>query len=153
MAKKVSKKVYSRDKRSPSAVSEAVSYTMSRIKSKNTKPELRLRKAMWADGIRGYRLHWKKVPGRPDLCFPGQKKAIFVNGCYWHRCPLCDLSLPKSNVAFWKEKFKKNVERDKRKLVELKNMKWSTLVLWECEIKNDLDKSLNQVRQFLSTVS
>ncbi len=153
MSKKDTKKVYSRDRRSPIAVSEAVSYTMSRIKGKNTKPELRLRKAMWTDGIRGYRLHWKKVAGRPDISFPGRKKAIFVNGCYWHRCPHCDLPLPKSNVDFWKEKFRRNKERDQRKLSELKELNWSTLVLWECEIKRDLDKCLNRVKLFLPQVS
>lgn len=150
MSKINTKKTYIRDKRSPIAVSEQVSYTMSRIRAKNTKPEVSLRKAMWADGMRGYRLHWKQVPGKPDICFPGQKKAIFVNGCYWHRCPHCDLSLPKSNTDFWKEKFKKNILRDKRKLEELERLNWGTLVLWECEIKRDIDHCLEKTRVFLS---
>jgi len=84
-------------------------------KAKNTKPELLLRKALCSTGIRGYSLNWKKVPGKPDIAFPGKKIAIFVNGCFWHRCPICDLPLPKTNIEFWKNKFIRNVERDRLK--------------------------------------
>lgn len=121
---------------------------MSSIKATNTKPELLLRKALWRAGIRGYRLHWQKVPGRPDIAFPGKKTAIFVNGCFWHRCPYCKLSLPKNNRKFWANKFQKNVERDKRKVSELRTIGWEVYVIWECQITKPgiaLQKLLNNL--------
>jgi len=130
-------KQYSRDKRSPTPVNEAASELMSKIKSKNTKPEILLRKMLWKKGYRGYRLHWNKVPGKPDIAYPGKKIAIFVNGCYWHRCPKCKPSMPKSNVEFWKNKFEKNVCRDLRKKKELEVLGWKVFIIWECEIKSN----------------
>lgn len=123
---------------------------MSRIRAKNTKPELILRKALWHSGVRGYRLHWKKVPGRPDVCFPGKKVAVFVNGCYWHRCPKCQNSLPKSNTTFWKEKFEKNVVRDLRKVEALREIDWQVLTVWECELKTDLKACVTTVTAILN---
>lgn len=107
-------------------------------KAKNTKPELQLRKALRCNGYGGYRLHWKVV-GKPDICYPGKKIAIFVNGCFWHRCPFCNPPMPETNIDFWKEKFSKNVLRDKKNTNQLKNEGWIVLVVWECEIKNSLD--------------
>ena len=138
-------KKYSRDKRSPKPLNESTSKVMSANKAKNTKPELLLRKALWKKGHKGYRLNWKKVPGRPDIAFPGRKLAIFVNGCYWHRCPKCDLSLPKTNTQFWKEKFDNNAKRDKKKNDELISLGWKVIVIWECEIHSDLNKYVNLV--------
>src|SRR5688572_12008011 len=106
---------YIRDKRSPKPKSETVSRVMSANKAKNSKPEVHLRKALWNQGAKGYRLHYKKVPGRPDICYVSKKVAIFVNGCFWHRCPHCNYQLPKTNTEFWKEKFGKNVNRDLKK--------------------------------------
>jgi len=119
---------------------------MSSNKAKNTKPELKLRKALYADGIRGYRLNWKKVPGRPDIAFPGRKISIFINGCYWHRCPYCELSLPKTNTEFWKEKFEKNIKRDKKKKKELLDLGWIVLVFWECKIKTNIKDCINKIK-------
>jgi DNA mismatch endonuclease (patch repair protein) len=119
---------------------------MSSNKAKNTKPELRLRKALYADGIRGYRLNWKKVPGRPDIAFPGRKISIFINGCYWHRCPHCELPLPKTNTEFWKEKFDKNIKRDKKKEKELLDLGWTVLVFWECKIKTNIKDCINKIK-------
>ena len=144
-------KTYLRDKRSPTAVSEQVSYTMSRIRAKNTKPELWLRKALWSAGVRGYRLHWKKAPGKPDIAWPGRRRAIFVNGCFWHRCPLCNLILPKSNARFWKEKFSKNIARDKRKTTELELAGWTVMTIWECQLKKELDSCVGRVVLWLAT--
>lgn len=141
----VKERVYKRDGRAPLPVNEQTSRTMSRIPGRNTKPELLMRKGLWHSGIRGYRLHWKKVPGRPDICFPGRKLAVFVNGCYWHRCPKCNAGLPKSHTDFWKEKFEKNVARDKRKINELHKMGWRTCVVWECELKKDLQQCVERV--------
>ncbi len=119
---------------------------MSSNKAKNTKPELKLRKALYADGIRGYRLNWKKVPGKPDIAFPGRKIGIFINGCYWHRCPYCELSLPKTNTDFWKKKFEKNIKRDKKKEKELLDLGWTVLVFWECKIKTNIKYCINKIK-------
>lgn len=128
---------YIRDGRAPIPTSETTSRVMSANVGKNTKPELALRKALRAIGLPGYRLHWKKAPGRPDIAYPGRKIAIFVNGCYWHRCPYCNLPLPKSNNDFWEEKFEKNKKRDADKTRTLKENGWIVLVFWECEVKNN----------------
>ncbi|MBC2840101.1 very short patch repair endonuclease [Robiginitalea sp. SC105] len=138
-------KLYIRDGRAPVPEDEMVSRRMSAIKAKDTKPELLLRKALWNNGTRGYRIQWGKAPGKPDIAFPCKKIAIFVNGCYWHRCPKCRLDLPRKNTSFWKEKFEKNVTRDKRKIKELEDLGWRTLTIWECEIMNQLDRCLNRV--------
>ena len=121
----------------PKAASLSVSKSMKSNKAKNTKPELLLRKALSAIGVRGYRLNWSKAPGRPDICFPGRKIAIFVNGCFWHRCPTCNLPLPKSNTEFWKNKFIRNTERDKLKETRLRENLWEVRTFWECEIKRN----------------
>jgi len=142
-------KIYCRDSRSPTPKNEQISKTMSAIKAKNTKPELLLRKALWHSGVKGYRLHWKKVPGKPDIAFPGKKIAIFVNGCFWHRCPLCNPSSPKTNVEFWTNKFTKNVERDKKIVSELETQGWTVLTIWECEIKKELDIQLEKIKGLL----
>ncbi len=143
-------KKYIRDGRSPIPEKESTSKIMSSIKGKNTKPELILRKGLWHDGVKGYRLHWKKIPGRPDVVFPGKKVAIFVNGCFWHRCPYCNPPMPKSHSDFWKEKFEKNIQRDKNKIELLTNLNWRTLIIWECEINNDLKKCVYKIKELLS---
>ena len=138
---------YIRDKRSPKPLSENTSKVMSANKAKNTKPEIVLRKVLWNSDVRGYRLNWKKAPGRPDIAFPGKKVAIFINGCYWHRCPKCDLPLPKSNTQFWKDKFDKNIARDKKKNEELVDLGWNVLVFWECDIKSDILMPIQKVKE------
>jgi DNA mismatch endonuclease, patch repair protein len=146
-------KIYSRDKRSPTPKHENVSRVMSANKAKNTTPEVTLRKALWEYGLRGYRINWKKVPGRPDIAFPGKKIAIFVNGCFWHRCPTCAYTLPKHNTEFWKNKFDKNVSRDNLKKEQLINLGWSVMVVWECEIKKQLDIIVDKIAKQISTTS
>jgi DNA mismatch endonuclease, patch repair protein len=130
---------------SPKATSLNISNVMKANKAKDTKPELMLRKFLWENGFRGYRLNWKKIPGRPDVCYPKRKLAIFVNGCFWHRCPICSLTLPKSNTEFWKKKFELNVIRDATKKEALEEHGWKVLVLWECELKN---KDLGHILEF-----
>jgi DNA mismatch endonuclease (patch repair protein) len=144
---------YVRDKRSPIPKSEAVSRVMSANKAKNSSPELTLRRALWKAGLRGYRLHYKKVPGRPDISFVGRKFAIFVHGCFWHRCPTCTNSLPKTNSAFWKAKFERNLVRDSRKVQELTRSGWQVLTVWECELKKGLDSVINNIVQRLPAAS
>jgi len=144
------KKIYSRDGRAPIPKKEATSRIMSSIKSRNTKPELILRRALWDHGIRGYRLYWNKVPGRPDIAFPGKKIAIFVNGCFWHRCPHCNPPFPKSHSGFWENKFERNIERDIRKVELLTNNNWKVIVIWECKIRNELKNCLSTISSIVN---
>ncbi len=125
------------DDRNPSPSSEIVTRVMRANKAKGTEPEISVRRMLCEMGHPGYRLNWKKIPGRPDIAYPGRKIAIFINGCFWHRCPNCNLPLPKSHMEFWQEKFERNVERDKRKTSELEGMGWTVITIWECEIKKD----------------
>ena len=115
----------------------AVRKSMQGNKRRDTKPELLVRQHLRAAGLTGYRLDWAKAPGRPDIAFPGRKIAIFVNGCYWHRCPHCNPSMPSKNVEFWEAKFRRNVERDARALAELEELGWCAITIWECELKSD----------------
>ncbi|MFC7380090.1 very short patch repair endonuclease [Brevundimonas sp. GCM10030266] len=109
------------------------SVRMSRIKSRDTKPELALRKALHALGLR-YRLV-TKLPGKPDLVLPRHEAVVFVHGCFWHRHPGCKVATtPKSNTSFWNEKFERNVARDKKVLGELRALGWRVFVAWECEL-------------------
>ena len=101
----------------------------------NTKPELRLRRLLREAGYPGYRLHWKQAPGTPDIAYPGRKVAIFVNGCFWHRCPHCSPPNPKSHGEFWEAKFLRNQERDARKVRQLESAGWSVVTVWECRLR------------------
>ena len=127
-------------------VSEATRHVMQANKSKNTKPELKVRAALRAAGLPGYRLHWKAAPGKPDICYPGRKVAIFVNGCFWHRCPYCALSTPKTNVEFWTAKFARNRARDERDCELLARDGWTVVVIWECRLKKGrFDATMDEV--------
>lgn len=114
--------------------SEAVRKTMQANKRKDTKPELLVRQRLREAGLTGYRLQWK-VPGRPDVAWPGKKVALFVNGCFWHRCPHCQLPLPKSNIEYWSVKFERNMQRDERNLALLEEAGWKVHTIWECQLK------------------
>ena len=124
----------------------AIKKSMKGNKRSDTKPEMLVRRRLREAGLTGYRLQWKKAPGRPDIAFPGRKIAIFVNGCFWHRCPHCNPSVPKRNIEFWQAKFKRNVERDARAIAALKDMGWTPITIWECELKRDrIDKTMDAV--------
>lgn len=115
---------------------ERRSALMANVRSKNTSPEIRVRKAAHALGYR-FRLHRKDLPGHPDLVFPGRKKIVFVHGCFWHRHPGCNkATTPKSHVKYWKDKFRKNVARDKATEKALRELGWDVLVIWECQTKH-----------------
>lgn len=133
----------------PKSTSNQVSKCMKGNKATGTKPELQLRKALWEKGIRGYRLNWKKVPGRPDICFPGKKIAIFVHGCFWHRCPICKMHTPKRNTEYWKLKFKKNIQRDRDNQRQLHALGWQTIIVWECEINKGVNKVAKRIKEAL----
>lgn len=108
-------------------------------KRANTKPEMIVRQKLREAGLPGYRLQWKKAPGTPDIAYPGRKVAIFVNGCFWHRCPHCHPKVPKRNTEFWEAKFKRNVERDAEVQRELEELGWTVIVIWECQLKKPAD--------------
>jgi len=110
------------------------SYNMSRIRAKNTKPELLLRKALHARGFR-YRLHRKELPGTPDLVFARFKAIVFVHGCFWHGHGCHLFVLPEQNRAFWRKKISLNEDRDKRAEMELRNRGWRVLTVWECALR------------------
>ena len=131
---------------------EHTTRSMKSNKRKDTKPELVLRKALRDAGFPGYRLQWK-VPGRPDICYPGRKVAIFVNGCFWHRCPYCNLSIPKHNRDYWENKFSTNVARDERNLAELHDRGWTAIVVWECQLKKNLQYVVNNICEVLNDKS
>ncbi|MEQ1768471.1 MAG: DNA mismatch endonuclease Vsr [Devosia sp.] len=109
---------------------------MARIPSRDTAPELALRRALHALGFR-YRLHDKRLPGRPDVVLPKYRTAIFVHGCFWHRHAGCKVATtPKSNTDFWLRKFGRNVERDQEHSTELQRLGWNVMVVWECEVRS-----------------
>jgi len=117
---------------------EQRSYNMSQIKGTDTKPEVKLRKYIYSKGIRGYRKS-SDLPGKPDIIFNKYKLAIFVDGCFWHRCPKC-FKEPDTNKSFWKEKISGNVNRDKKINRLLSNKGWKILRFWEHELNNNLNK-------------
>ena len=125
----------------------ARSALMSRIRGKNTAPELEVRRALHALGYR-YRLHVPSLPGRPDLVFPVRAKAVFVHVCFWHGhdC-LHGRRRPSTNVAFWNEKARANLERDQRKRRALEAAGWRVMVVWECEVK--AGTWISRLRRFL----
>ena len=133
----------------PKASSKAVSRSMKSNRAKNTSPELALRSALAAARIRGYRIHKKGVPGRPDILFPKRRLAVFVNGCYWHRCSVCALPIPKTHPEFWKKKFELNARRDSRKLEELEAGGWRVLTIWEHEVREDLAGCVERIKRAL----
>ena len=107
---------------------------MSRIRSRNTSPEVALRKALHALGLR-FRLDNRKLPGKPDLILPRYKAAVFVHGCFWHRHDGCKIAtIPKSNTEYWVQKFDRNVARDARVIDELESSGWRVFVAWECAL-------------------
>ncbi|MDW7662651.1 MAG: very short patch repair endonuclease [Bacillota bacterium] len=134
--------------------SEARSRNMSAIKSKNTKPEIIIRKALHAAGFR-YRLHQKDLPGKPDLYLPKYKTVIFVHGCFWHQHEGCkDAVTPKTNTEFWKKKLNGNVYRDKENIIELEKMGLKVIIVWECTINecsknNEITKLVQQIQRIL----
>jgi DNA mismatch endonuclease, patch repair protein len=137
---------YQRDGRSPIPVSDKTSRVMSANRGKNTSPELKLRGALREVGLPGYRLNWKKAPGRPDIAYTRYKVAIFVHGDFWHCCPVCNLPLPKTHTYFWAQKLARNVERDREKILELERDGWRVFVFWEHEIKTDAQLCADRVR-------
>ena len=122
------------------------SQIMAKIKSKNTKPETYLRKLLSSRGIR-YRIHYS-LDGKPDIVFPSKKIAVFVDGCFWHKCPKC-FRLPNSNKEYWSKKIQKNTERDKKINQILESKGWKVLRVWEHEIKKNPEDAINRIIELL----
>ena len=130
-------------------VSEQRSRNMSAIKSKNTKPEIAVRKLLHSMGYR-FRLHSKNLPGSPDIVLPKYKTVIFVHGCFWHRHENCKYaSTPKTRQEFWNKKFNENILRDKKNLEILSSLGWKIIIIWECEIRN---KKINLEQIFKNVI-
>jgi DNA mismatch endonuclease (patch repair protein) len=128
---------------------EKRSYNMSRIKGKNTKPEIMVRKWLWSKGYR-YKLYNKVLPGKPDIVFPGRKKVIFIHGCFWHRHDCRYFKWPETNIEFWKQKIGSTVDRDNKNYALLSDAGWCYLVIWECETKEkDPENLLRKIEAFL----
>jgi DNA mismatch endonuclease (patch repair protein) len=121
---------------------------MARVRSKNSRPELAVRKLVFGLGYR-YRLHMRELPGCPDLVFRPRRKVIFVHGCFWHRHPNCALArMPKSRLEFWRPKLEGNRERDDRNKKALAREGWKVLTIWECELDN-AERLRKIIRRFL----
>ncbi len=124
---------------------ERRSLVMSRIKGKDTKPELLLRSLLHKRGFR-FRIHDKRLPGKPDIVLPRYRTVILVHGCFWHRHPNCQYaSTPKSRQKFWLNKFEKTIQRDKGQAAMLEEMGWHLIVVWECELKKDSQGVINKI--------
>ncbi len=129
---------------------ERRSENMRRIRSKDMKPEMVVRSLSHRLGYR-HRLHNKKLPGKPDLSYPGRKKVIFVHGCYWHQHgdPECKISRrPKSNLEYWGPKLDRNVRRDAENQAKLQELGWGYMVIWECQT-GDTEELARRMREFL----
>ena len=126
---------------------------MSGIKGKDTQPELAIRRGLHAKGFR-FRLHAKKVPGKPDLVLPHFRAAIFVNGCFWHRHDCHLFKMPSTRREFWSQKIERNVERDQIVRAQLAEKGWRFLVVWECALKGrtrlGIDEVIARIAQWLT---
>lgn len=132
----------------PPASSENARRTMQANRAVSRR-ELELRRALWQTGLRGYRIR-SRLPGRPDVIFGNGRVAVFVHGCFWHRCPTCRLSLPRANREFWRSKFQENRARDVLAVRNLRSLGWEPLVLWEHEIRADVANVAHRVASVVS---
>lgn len=133
---------------------EKRSWNMSRIKSKDTKIEVRVRQYLFSKGFR-FRKNDKRYPGKPDVVLPKYKTVIFVNGCFWHMHEGCKQArLPKTNTEFWEEKMRRNVANDMIHRQQLEEFGWTVITLWECELKKNFEGAMdNLVNSLLQTVN
>ena len=128
------------------------SWVMGRIRSKNTTPEVAVRRIIHGKGFR-FRLHQRSLPGTPDIVLPRLHSIVFVNGCFWHMHPGCKrATFPKSNVAFWRLKLRRNVQKQKEDILALRRSGWKVHVIWECQVK-DKDVLSRRLDRFLDKPS
>jgi DNA mismatch endonuclease, patch repair protein len=126
---------------------EQRAYNMSKIRGKNTGPEMKLRKLLWSAGIRGYRVHYD-LPGKPDIVFVKKKIVLFIDGCFWHKCPI-DFQEPETRKDFWMKKINSNVERDERINRELSDTGWTIIRIWEHEMRKEPEKVVQRIVEIL----
>lgn len=137
-------------KRNDFSVLDSVSLRMKRVKQRDTAPELIVRKVLFSSGYR-YRIHRRDLPGSPDIVFPGRRKAIFVNGCFWHGHENCSrASLPKTRLEYWKDRIFKNRERDARSIAALEKLGWVVDTIWECQTR-DMTSLEERLTRFLDS--
>lgn len=124
---------------------EERSYNMSRIRSKNTNPEQKVRKFLFAQGFR-YRKNVRTLPGCPDVVLPKYKTVIFVHGCFWHMHDCGRFHWPASNQQYWESKIRRNIERDRLNQERLQALGWKVLIVWECELKKkNIEETMNRI--------
>lgn len=127
------------------------SWNMSKIRSSDTKPEMKLRKFLYGRGYR-YRIHYK-ITGKPDIAFPRQKIAIFIHGCFWHQHG-CEISaIPKTNTAFWYNKLTENSKRDRKNIISLRRIGWHIKIVWECDLEKRFDQTTKKVLRYIGQFS
>ena len=134
---------------------EKRSFNMSKIRGKNTRPEIVVRRWLWKRGYR-YRLHRKDLAGKPDIVLAKYEAAIFINGCFWHRHGCQATKTPLTRRSFWLAKFEENVKRDRRNLESLLKEGWRVMVIWECDLLGktaDIELAGNQIIEFLNSDS
>ncbi len=130
---------------------EVRSYNMSRIRSKDTKPEIIVRQLLHKSGLR-FRLHVKDLPGKPDIVLPKYKTIIFINGCFWHGHEDCKYYIiPKTRTKFWEDKIKYNISRDNNNEMELRNKGWKVAIIWQCQLKADQQKTISELIKLIKT--
>ncbi len=125
------------------------SQIMAKVRSRDTRPEMEVRRALHRAGYR-FRLHRSDLPGKPDMVFPRYRVALFVHGCFWHRHGCKRTTMPSTSTEFWSKKFCRTLERDQRALRELEEVGWSTIVIWECQLQAGIGRlieTLNEIPQ------
>ena len=148
--KKVSSKSVNFDRlKTSSERTDATVRSMRGNRASQTRCEKLLKQNLLARGMTGYRLNRANLPGKPDISFGRTKLAIFVHGCFWHTCPACSAAgkvrVPKTNIEYWTQKLARNESRFAEQSVELANLGWEVMVVWECEIKRDLDAVISRI--------
>lgn len=118
-------------------------YNMSQIKGKDTAPEIVIRRLLYSNGIRGYRIHYP-LPGKPDIVFIRKRLIVFIDGCFWHKCPEC-FTIPQTRTEFWLDKLNKNVERDRKVNKKLTDDGWNVLRFWEHEVRENPEEIVRKI--------
>lgn len=133
----------------PPASTPGILATMRGNRGKHTGPERRLHAALARAGMRGYQMNVVGIPGRPDFVFVRERVAVFVHGCFWHRCPYCRPTLPKRHRAFWRRKFISNRLRDAKKRHQLETAGWRVVEFWECQVRDELARCVRVAKAAL----
>jgi len=134
---------------SPPPSTASVSASMKGNRAERTRPESKLRQELRRAGLHGFLMNYKKLPGTPDIAFPNKRLAIFLHGCFWHRCPYCHPHFPESNRAYWTAKFERNRFRDRKVRAAIRQAGWTTMVIWECKLKKNPAKAVLRIQRMV----